>query len=218
MPNLNGDESLEFNSTQLSWQQFAMVKSPPRSTTTRSKRCLSFMARPTEIPDKYSELACNAQCLAYNPDSTTSSPTLDSLSLFLPANELTFLIGSSGSGKSTVVGGDKEQRLSLSHCRLLRHTNRGAEVTWSFNHTETPHLQTFFCDCRTQIPPSVESTPRRIIDPAEPCFITKHLTLLTKDPNALYVPFTPIDSISSHLNRRDLRIVHSSFNLANWRY
>ena len=92
----------------------------------------------------YSKLACNAQCLAYNPDSMTSSPTLDSLSLFLPANELTFLIGSSSSGKSTVIGGDKEQRLSLSHCRLLRHTNRGAEVTRSFNHTETPHLQTFF--------------------------------------------------------------------------
>lgn len=38
--------------------------------------------------------------LSYNADST---PTLHSLSLFLPANELTFLIGSSGSGKSTVA-------------------------------------------------------------------------------------------------------------------
>jgi energy-coupling factor transporter ATP-binding protein EcfA2 len=35
--------------------------------------------------------------------SSSSPPTLDSLSLFLPANELTFLISSSGSGKSTVA-------------------------------------------------------------------------------------------------------------------
>jgi energy-coupling factor transporter ATP-binding protein EcfA2 len=35
--------------------------------------------------------------------SSSSPPTLDSLSLFLPANELTFLIDSSGSGKSTVA-------------------------------------------------------------------------------------------------------------------
>lgn len=45
------------------------------------------------------ELALHNLSFSYSPHSTT----LSNLSLFLPANDLTFLVGSSGSGKSTVA-------------------------------------------------------------------------------------------------------------------
>jgi ATP-binding cassette subfamily B (MDR/TAP) protein 1 len=74
------------------------ITDPPPSPTSKRSRTLRKISPARCI----GELAVHNVTFSYNSNSD-SPPTLSSLSLFLPANELTFLIGSSGSGKSTVA-------------------------------------------------------------------------------------------------------------------
>lgn len=78
-----------------------VTDSPPSPTAKRS-RALRKISPSRCI----GELALHDVTFSYNPHPDATSPaesTLTNLSLFLPANELTFLVGSSGSGKSTVA-------------------------------------------------------------------------------------------------------------------
>jgi ATP-binding cassette subfamily B (MDR/TAP) protein 1 len=72
---------------------------PPPSPTSKRSRTLRKISPSRCI----GELALHNVTFSYTSDASESPNTLDSLFLFLPANELTFLIGSSGSGKSTVT-------------------------------------------------------------------------------------------------------------------
>lgn len=76
----------------------------PTTTTTDNDLPPSPTSKRTRTLRKISPSRCIGELALHDVSfSYSDSQTLSSLSLFLPANELTFLIGSSGSGKSTVA-------------------------------------------------------------------------------------------------------------------
>jgi ATP-binding cassette, subfamily B (MDR/TAP), member 1 len=80
--------------------------SPPSTSSSRSPFPFRTAHRPTYLrkiipPRCTGELALHSVTFAYPSPSTL--PVLGDVSLFLPAHETTFIVGGSGSGKSTVA-------------------------------------------------------------------------------------------------------------------